>query len=123
MLTAGKLATAVLCVVLVAMFASCGSSNTGPTLTSIDISPISPTIAVSATQQFKATGHFSDNTTSDLTTNANWSSSLTRVATIQMFGTHPGLATAVATGQTTITVSFAQGSSSVTASTNLTVTP
>jgi len=45
------------------------------------------------------------------------------VATIQNLGTHPGLATGMAMGQTTIMVSFAQGSSSVTASTNLTVTP
>jgi hypothetical protein len=105
------------------MFASCGSSNSGPTLTSIDISPISPTIAVSATQQFTATGHFSDKTTSDLTTNANWSSSVTTVATIQNLGTHPGLATSVAMGKTSITVSFAQASSSVNASTDLTVTP
>lgn len=122
MLTPRRLAAAVLCTVLGAMFASCGSSNSGPTLTSIVISPTGPTIAVSATQ-FTATGHFSDNTTSDLTTNANWSSSVTTVATIQNLGTHPGLATAVAMGQTTITVSFAQGSSSVNASTNLTVTP
>lgn len=103
---------------------SCGdnSGNSHP-LTSIDISPISPTIAVTATQQFTATGHFSDGSTSDLTHQANWSSSVISVATIQSVGTQPGLATGVSTGTTQITVSFAQGSSNVMASTDLTVTP
>lgn len=100
---------------------SCGSSNSGPTLTSIDINPISPTILVTETQQFKATGHFSDGTTADLTPQSNWNSDNTAVATIQNVGTQPGLATGKSAGKANITVSFAQGSSSVTASTDLTV--
>jgi uncharacterized protein YjdB len=76
---------------------------------------------VAWTGQFTATGHYSDNTTADLTKQSNWSSSVTTVATIQNLGTSPGLATGVAAGQSNITVSFAQGSSSVNASTNLTV--
>jgi len=43
------------------------------------------------------------------------------VATIDNIGTTHGLAHGVGAGQSNITVSFAQGSSNVTASTNLTV--
>jgi len=101
---------------------ACGDNSNSHPVTSIDISPISPTIAVGAMQQFTATGHFSDGSTADLTHQANWSSSVTSVGTIQSVGTQPGLASGVSAGTTQITVSFAQGSSSVTASTDLTVT-
>ena len=105
----------------VVLFA-CGDSSNSHPVTSIDISPISPTITVGATQQFTATGHFSDGSTGDLTHQANWSSSVVSVATIHSIGTQPGLASGVSAGSSQITVSFAQGSSSVTASTNLTIT-
>jgi hypothetical protein len=39
-------------------FSGCGSSYSGTTLTGIDIAPISPSIAVGATEQFTATGHY-----------------------------------------------------------------
>jgi len=100
----------------------CGDSSSGGTLTGIDIAPISPSITVGSTQQFTATGHFSNGPDQNITAQSNWSSSNTAVAKIQQFGTSPGLATGVATGQTTITASFAQGSSSVQGSTDLTVT-
>jgi trimeric autotransporter adhesin len=114
-------ASVMFCVLLVVIASSCGSSNSGPTLTGIDITPISPAILVNDTQQFKATGHFSDGSTADLTANASWSSSNTTVATIENFGKQPGLATGKSAGSANITVSFAQGSSTVNASTDLTV--
>jgi hypothetical protein len=43
-------------------------------LMSIAVTPVSPTIAVGATQQLSATGTFSDNSTQDLTAQASWSS-------------------------------------------------
>ena len=101
----------------------CGdSSSSGGTLTGIDIAPISPSIAVGGTVQFTATGHFSNGPDQNITAQSNWSSSSTGTATIQQLGTSPGLATGVAAGKTTITASFAQGSSSVQGSTDLTVT-
>jgi trimeric autotransporter adhesin len=116
-------ASVMFCLLLVAITSSCGTSHSGPTLTGIDINPISPTIRISThdTQQFTATGHFSDGSTASLTTNANWSSDNTAVATIQNLGTQPGLATGKSVGTANITVSFAQGSSTVNASTDLTV--
>lgn len=102
---------------------SCGGGgSSGSGLTGIDVSPLSQTIAVGDTLQYKATGHFNNGPDQDLTSNATWTSSVTSVATIQNVGTQPGLATGVAAGQTSITASFAQGSSSVSGSTDLTVT-
>ena len=108
---------------LAGMLSACGSSSSSTSLTSISITPLNPTIAVGTTQVFTATGHFSNGPDQDLTHQANWSSSVTSVATIAGNGTQPSLATGVSQGMTQITVSFAQGSSNVQASTSLTVTP
>ena len=100
----------------------CGGSDGGVTLTNLDVSPTSPSIAVGGTVQFTATAHFSDGTTADVTVNANWSSSVPNVGTIASLGTQVGLATGVSAGTTTITAQFAQGSSTVSSGTDLTVT-
>ena len=92
------------------------------TLTDLDVAPTSPSIAVGGTVQFTATAHFSDGTTADVTVNANWSSSVPNVGTIASLGTQVGLATGVSAGTTTITAQFAQGSSTVSSGTDLTVT-
>jgi len=95
----------------------------GPTLIGVDISPISPTIAVGATQLFTATGRYSDGCVANLTTQSMWTSSDTSIATIAGTGAQPSLASGKSVGQTTITVTSSQGSNSVHASTDLTVTP
>ncbi len=102
--------------------ANSGSTSGTTTLTvnctslvSIAITPANPSIAKGTTQQFVATGTFSDNTTQDLTLSSTWSSSNTGVATIDA----GGLAASVASGTTTITAT----SGGVSASTTLTVTP
>ena len=102
--------------------AICGGGGSSSTLTGIDISPTSPSVVIAGTVQFHATGHFSDGPDQDLTANSNWTSSATSVARIQNLGTQPGLATGVTQGTTNITASFAQGSSSVTGTTDLAVT-
>jgi hypothetical protein len=91
---------------------------TPATLTSISVTPKNPSIANGTTQQFKATGTYSDNTTQDLTDSAVWSSSSAGVATISNAAGSKGLAAAVAAGSTTIT----SASGSVSGSTTLTVT-
>ena len=105
----------------VAGFVGCGGSssssgNTPPpvTLQSIQVTPATPSINVKGTQQFKATGSYSDGSSKDLTASANWLSSSTSVASI----TTSGLATALTIGTTTISAS----SGSVTGTTTLTVT-
>jgi uncharacterized protein YjdB len=90
-----------------------------PTLISVDISPLNPTIATNGTQQFFTNGTYSDNTMQDVTQNATWTSSNASVATVQTAGQmNPGLATGVGAGTATITVAF-NGQSG---STSLTVT-
>ena len=90
------------------------NTNGGPILTSITVTPASPVIAVSAQQQFTATGTYSDSSHQDLTNSANWTSSIPSVATINS----TGLATSAASGATTIQAA----AGAINGSTNLTVT-
>jgi hypothetical protein len=97
----------------VTITATLGSVNSSTTLTvnknplqSIVVSPVNPTISVGQTQQFTATGTYSDGSTQDLTKNAHWSSSSSGVATINNGVSGGGLATAQGAGTTTITASF-----------------
>jgi uncharacterized protein YjdB len=87
---------------------------TAATLSSITVSPANPSIAAGTTQQFTATGTFSDGSQQDLTTSVSWSSSAPAAATINSVG----LATALASGQTTITAT----SGSISKTATLTVT-
>ena len=57
------------------------------TLSSIAVTPANPLIAKGLTQQFTATGNFSDGSAQDMTASATWSSSLTTIATIRGQGT------------------------------------
>jgi hypothetical protein len=85
-----------------------------PTLVSIAVTPVNPSITVGGQQQFTATGTYSDGSHQDLTTTATWTSSTPGVATVNS----TGLATGVGAGNTTITAS----SGSIQGSTGLTVT-
>jgi Protein of unknown function (DUF3443)/Bacterial Ig-like domain (group 2) len=93
-----------------------GGSSPAPTLVSIAVAPLSPSVAVGSTQQLTATGTYSNNTTQNLTALVTWTSTNAGVATIST----TGLARGVATGTTTITAA----SGTVTSSpVTLTVTP
>ena len=87
-----------------------------PTLTSISVGPTSVSIAAGQTQQFTATGTYSDSSTADITATTTWTSSVTAVATINT----SGLATGVAAGTSSITASQAGVTSNAA---TLTVTP
>lgn len=79
------------------------SSSVGSAvLSSIAVTPASPSISTGGTTQFKATGTFTGGTTRDVTSSVTWSSSNTKVATISSAGSTRGLATGVAAGTTTI---------------------
>ncbi|MFI5110737.1 MAG: Ig-like domain-containing protein [Terriglobales bacterium] len=96
------------------------------TLSALVVTPTNPTIGTgaSATQQFTATGTFSDNTKRDMTNFVTWSSSNPIVAVIGPITTvnppitTPGLAQGLATGTTTITASSAGVSGSTTLTVN-----
>ena len=55
-----------------------GGNGGSPTLASLAVTPANPSIAQGATQQFTATGTFSDGSKQDLTNSATWTSSSTR---------------------------------------------
>ena len=55
---------------------------TAATLVSIAVTPPTPSIAQGTTQQFTATGTYTDNSTQNLTTQVTWASATTSVATI-----------------------------------------
>jgi Bacterial Ig-like domain (group 2) len=86
---------------------------TAPSLQSIAVTPASPTLPVGQTQQFSATGTFSDNSTQILTNQVNWTSGTPTVASI----TAAGLASGLTTGTSTIAAAW----NGVTGSTVLTV--
>ena len=72
-------------------------------LTNIAVTPINSTISSGATQQFTATGTYSDGSAQNVTSQATWASSNTVVATINT----GGLATGVSVGTTTISATLA----------------
>jgi hypothetical protein len=101
-----------------------------PKLQSISVLPSSTSVAAGLTQQFSATGHYSDNSTKDLTASVTWSSSNTALATISNTAPNQGLATGVAAdGPVTITATSGQiqGTAQLTVTApvlvSLTVTP
>jgi hypothetical protein len=96
---------------------STGFTVTPATLTAVAITPAFPSIPLGTTQQFTATGTFTDGSTQNLTGTVTWSSSATGIATISGATGTEGLATSVGVGTTTITAT----SGTVTASTSLTV--
>jgi uncharacterized protein YjdB len=92
-------------------------SATPPVLASITVTPANTSIALNGTQQYTATGNYTDGSTQNLTGSggATWTSSTTGVATI---GSISGLATGAGTGTTTIQAQYG----TVSGSTQLTVT-
>ncbi|HAS55300.1 MAG TPA: hypothetical protein DCS42_14830 [Nitrospiraceae bacterium] len=93
----------------------CGGSGASPVLVSLTIAPADSSITLGATQQFTATGTYSDGSTQDLTSSVTWTSSDTTVAPIDS----AGLATSAGAGSTTIKAT----SGNISGSTSLTVTP
>jgi hypothetical protein len=96
-----------------------------PALVSISLSPQSTTIPLGTSQQFAATGTYTDGTTQDVTATATWSSSAMLVATVSGSGAAAGLSP----GTTTVQAKIGSLSSSTTLSVtapalvSITVTP
>jgi uncharacterized protein YjdB len=68
------------------------------------VTPASPAdLPVGSTQQFNATGTYSDGSTADVTYQVTWASSDTTIATISS----AGLVTGIAVGKTNITAALA----------------
>ncbi|MCP4630149.1 MAG: hypothetical protein GY850_42560 [bacterium] len=97
-------------------FSGCADSDDSDDASpvSITVTPRDQTIGVNTNQQFAASGTYNDDTTSDITGSATWSSGTTATATIN----DAGLATAVAAGTSEITATLggAEGSATLTVS-------
>ena len=93
---------------------STGLTVTAAVLQSIAVTPANTSLPAGETEQFTATGTFSDNSTENLTAQVTWASSDTTWATISS----AGLATAVSPGPVTISATF----DGITGTTGLTAT-
>ena len=87
-----------------------------PALVSIAVTPTAPSVAKGLTQQFTATGTYTDGSQSSITSTVTWVSFVPGVASINA----SGLAMALATGTTSITATLGSVAS---AGDTLTVTP
>jgi hypothetical protein len=105
-------------------------SVASPTLISIVVTPATPpSLTVGSTQQFTATGNYSDGSTKNITNQVTWESTSPGIATI----TSGGLANGIAAGSTTIIaalylvsstpVNLTVGSGSMAMLTSIAVTP
>jgi hypothetical protein len=90
------------------------ANGSGPTLSSIALTPINRAVAPGSQVPYIATGTYSDASTLNITAQVRWASSSPSVATIST----RGLVSAISLGTTTISASL----NDVTSSTSLTVT-
>ncbi len=88
------------------------------TLVSIGVTPATPSIAKGLSQQFTATGSYTDASTQDLTASATWASSDTTKASISNATGSQGFASSAGVGSTSVSATF----NGVTGSTTLAVT-
>jgi uncharacterized protein YjdB len=94
-----KVGTTTITAKLGAITGTVDATVTAALLTSIEVTPTNPSLALGTTQQLTATGVFSDATTQDLTAQVTWASNATGQVTV----TAGGLATAIALGSAMIT--------------------
>src|SRR5277367_622652 len=92
---------------------------TPATLVSIGVTPANSSIANGLTNQFIATGVYTDNSTQNLTASVAWTSSNTAVASVSNAPLSHGLAMGVSAGSASITAA----TGNLSGSTGLTVTP
>src|SRR3954447_8313320 len=93
-----------------------GSSITKPTVQSIEITPLRPSLAVGTSMQLTATAIYSDSSSADVTAQVAWSASNTAVASVRPTD---GKALAVSAGSSVVTATL---NSVTSASITLTVT-
>jgi len=72
------------------------------TLTSIAVTPATPSIAVGATEQFTATATYSDGSTANISSAATWAAASSSIATVNA----SGMATGVAAGSTAVSAAM-----------------
>ncbi len=99
---------------MVLVMPACKGFIVNPTLTSIEVTPATPSITSGSTQQMVATGTYNDGSTKTLTSSATWTSSETSVATVGSAG--------LVTGESSGTASITATSGSISGATTVAVT-
>jgi hypothetical protein len=84
---------------LAASFIGCNGFFVDPTLTTVTVTPKTPSVVEGNTLQLTATGSYDDGSTKNITGSATWTTSDSSIATVNS----SGLMTGVATGNATIT--------------------
>ena len=79
---------------------------TAAQLTRVDVTPMSVTLPLGTVRQFVATGRYTDSTSQNLTAQATWSSANMGVLDISNVAGSEGLATTIAIGQASVTMTF-----------------
>jgi hypothetical protein len=92
---------------------------TAATLVSLAVSPLNASVTSFGTQQYSATGTYTDGSTQDITSTVTWASDTIPVATISNAAGSNGLASTAAAGSANVSAAFG----GVNASTALTVEP
>lgn len=101
---------------LFGLLAACGgqsgsaSGSSLPTLSSISVTPAAPSLAAGLAEQLTAMGIYSDGSKLDVSKSVTWSSSNPLIATINT----SGLASAVASGSTTLSATLSGMSGTIT---------
>lgn len=94
-------------------------------LVSIAVTPTSPTISLGSSQLFNltATGTYADGSTMDLSSDVNWTSSNTSVATVFDISGNPAVVVPASPGNTIITATFGSVTGSTTVTVNMPLAP
>lgn len=108
-----QVATAVAVTLLFGLSVGCTGFFVNPTLTTITITPVTPSVPIGQSVQMTATGTFNDGTVKNITGSVAWSFSTAGVASINQSGSLKGLTSG------TSTLNAAQAN--ITGSTNVTV--
>jgi len=111
-----QLSAAFAALILVALAVGCSGFFVDPTLTTITVTPATPSLVAGNTLQMIATGTYDDGSTKNVSGTATWTTSDSSVATISSTGLLAGVATGTATitatsgaitGTTTATIQVA----------------
>ena len=106
-----QLSAAFAALILVAFSIGCSGFFVDPTLTTVTVTPATPSVVAGSTLQMTATGSYDDGSTKNITGTATWTTSDASVATVSS----AGLLTGVAAGTATITASSGAISGTTTA--------
>lgn len=108
-----QVVTAAVVMLLFGLSIGCTGFFVNPTLTTITITPVTPSVPIAQTVQMTATGTFNDGSVKNITGSVSWSLTPSGFATITQAGSLKG----VASGTTTLNAAQAN----ITGSTNVTV--